>query len=120
MNRIRKGDTVVIITGRDKGRTGTVIRVLEGDRVLVENVNMVKRHTRPNPQRGTQGGIVEKAGSWYSYAGERIGQGREAARKFLKDNPETMGRISQAVYELKGVKRKVPAVKAPDPLRVVS
>ncbi len=62
----------------------------------------------------SEGGIVEKAGSWYSYSGERIGQGREAARKFLKDNPETMERISQAVYELKGVKRKVPAVaKAP-------
>ena len=57
----------------------------------------------------SEGGIVEKAGSWYSYSGERIGQGREAARKFLKDNPETMERISQAVYELKGVKRKVPA-----------
>ena len=59
MNKIRKGDEVVVITGRDKGRRGTVIRVL-GDKVLVENVNMVKRHTRPNPQKGTQGGIVEK------------------------------------------------------------
>ena len=57
----------------------------------------------------SEGGIIEKAGSWYSYDGERIGQGREAARKFLKDNPETKERISQAVYELKGVKRKVPA-----------
>jgi recombination protein RecA len=60
----------------------------------------------------SEGGIVEKAGSWYSYSGERIGQGREAARKFLQDNPETMERISQAVYELKGVKRKIPAAKA--------
>ena len=59
MNKIRKGDEVVVITGRDKGRRGTVIRVL-GDKVLVENVNMIKRHTRPNPQKGTQGGIVEK------------------------------------------------------------
>jgi recombination protein RecA len=61
----------------------------------------------------SEAGIVEKAGSWYSYAGERIGQGREAARKFLKDNPETMARIAQAVYEAKGVKRKVPAEGAP-------
>jgi len=61
----------------------------------------------------SEAGIVEKAGSWYSYAGERIGQGREAARKFLKDNPETMARIAQAVYEAKGVKRKVPAANAP-------
>jgi large subunit ribosomal protein L24 len=60
MNRIRKGDTVVIITGRDKGRTGTVIRVLEGDRVLVENVNMVKKHQKPNPSRGVTGAIIQK------------------------------------------------------------
>ncbi len=68
----------------------------------------------------SEAGIVEKAGSWYSYAGERIGQGREAARKFLKDNPETMARITQAVYEAKGVKRKVPAAKAPVPAAAVS
>jgi large subunit ribosomal protein L24 len=60
MNRIRKGDEVVVIAGREKGRRGTVIKVFGDDRVLVENVNMVKRHTRPNPQRGVQGGIVEK------------------------------------------------------------
>ena len=60
MNRIRKGDTVVIKTGREKGRTGTVIRVLEDDRVVVENVNMVKKHQKPNPNRGTPGGIVQK------------------------------------------------------------
>jgi len=63
MNKIRKGDEVVVITGREKGRRGTVIKVLPNDRLLVENVNMVKRHTRPNPQRGTQGGIVEKEAS---------------------------------------------------------
>jgi large subunit ribosomal protein L24 len=60
MNKIRKGDEVVVIAGREKGRRGTVIKVMTDDRVLVENVNMVKRHTRPNPQRGVQGGIVEK------------------------------------------------------------
>ena len=63
MNKIRKGDEVVVITGREKGRRGTVIKVLPNERVLVENVNMVKRHTRPNPQRGIQGGIVEKEAS---------------------------------------------------------
>jgi large subunit ribosomal protein L24 len=60
MNKIRKGDEVVVIAGREKGRRGTVIKVLPDERVLVENVNMVKRHTRPNPQRGVQGGIVER------------------------------------------------------------
>lgn len=60
MNRIKKGDEVIVIAGRDKGRRGTVIRVYADDRVLVENVNIVKKHQRPNPQRGVAGGIVEK------------------------------------------------------------
>lgn len=59
MNKIRKGDEVIVIAGRDKGRRGTVIKVME-DSVLVESVNVVKRHTRPNPQRNVQGGIVSK------------------------------------------------------------
>jgi len=60
MKRIRKGDTVVITAGRDKGRTGTVVRVLDGERLLVENVNMVKKHQKPNPARGVTGAIVPK------------------------------------------------------------
>lgn len=60
MKRIRKGDRVIVTTGREKGRQGTVIRVYADDRVLVENVNMVKKHQKPNPQLGTPGGIVQK------------------------------------------------------------
>jgi large subunit ribosomal protein L24 len=60
MRKIRKGDQVVVISGKDKGRRGSVIEVLAGDRVLVESVNRVKRHTRPNPQVNRQGGIIEK------------------------------------------------------------
>jgi large subunit ribosomal protein L24 len=60
MNRIRKGDRVIVTTGRDKGRQGTVIRVNDDDTVVVENVNMVKKHTKPNPQAGVAGGIVQK------------------------------------------------------------
>jgi large subunit ribosomal protein L24 len=60
MERIRKGDRVIVTTGRDKGRQGTVIGVLGDGRVVVENVNMVKKHQKPNPQAGTQGGIVQK------------------------------------------------------------
>lgn len=60
MQKIRKGDTVVVMTGRDKGRTGTVVNVLAGGRVVVENVNMVKKHQRPNPGRGVTGAIVQK------------------------------------------------------------
>ena len=60
MHRIRKGDQVIVTTGRDKGRQGTVIRVLEDDHVVIENVNMVKKHQKPNPQQGVAGGIVQK------------------------------------------------------------
>jgi large subunit ribosomal protein L24 len=60
MKKIRKGDNVIVIAGRDKGRKGAVIAVLDDETVLVENVNRVKRHTRGNPQQGRQGGIVEK------------------------------------------------------------
>lgn len=58
--KIRKGDDVIVRTGRSRGARGTVLRVLEDDRVLVEGVNLVKKHERPNPQKGTQGGIVER------------------------------------------------------------
>jgi len=60
MNRIRKGDEVIILAGKDKGKQGTVLRVLADERVVVENVNVVKRHTKPNPTRGTTGGIIDK------------------------------------------------------------
>jgi len=61
MNKIRKGDEVVVLTGKDKGKRGTVTRVMPlEDKVLVENINMVKRHTKGNPMQGTPGGIIEK------------------------------------------------------------
>ena len=60
MQRIRKGDQVVVLSGRDKGRRGAVVQVLADGRVLVESVNMVKKHQRPNPQVGKQGGIIDK------------------------------------------------------------
>ncbi len=102
MNKIRKGDEVVVIAGRDKGRRGTVIKVLEGQ-VVVENLNMVKRHTKPNPQRNVQGGIVEKEAAidisnvivWNPVAkkGDRIGirtlaDGRKV--RFFKSNKEVV------------------------------
>jgi large subunit ribosomal protein L24 len=60
MKKIRKGDTVVVIAGRDKGRRGAVIEVFADDRVRVEGLNISKKHQRPNPQIGQQGGIVER------------------------------------------------------------
>ncbi len=58
-NRIKKGDHVVVIAGKDKGKRGDVVRVI-GDKVVVANVNVVKRHTKPNPQAGQAGGVVER------------------------------------------------------------
>ncbi len=61
MNKIRKGDEVIVITGKDSGKRGTVLRVIPAeDRVVVEGVNVVKKYAKPNPMRGIQGGIVEK------------------------------------------------------------
>ena len=60
MKKIRKGDTVILIAGRDKGRRGAIIEVLADDRVRVEGLNMAKKHQRPNPQLGVQGGIIER------------------------------------------------------------
>jgi len=60
MNKIKKGDQVMILAGKDKGQTGNVIRVLTNNKVLVENINMAKRHTKGNPQAGIAGGIIEK------------------------------------------------------------
>lgn len=60
MRKIRKGDDVMVIAGKDKGKRGNVVRVLEDDRLIVEGVNMIKRHTKPNPNVGQAGGIIEK------------------------------------------------------------
>jgi len=59
VNKIRKGDEVAVLTGKDKGKRGTVLRV-DGDVVVVEGINRVKKHVRPNPMKGEVGGIVEK------------------------------------------------------------
>jgi len=59
MQRIKKGDEVVVIAGKSRGRRGTVLRVRDDDRVLVEGVNIAKKHVRPNPAEGVAGGIEE-------------------------------------------------------------
>jgi len=63
MAKIKRNDEVVVITGRDKGKRGKVLRVLDDARVTVSGINMVKRHTKANPQAGIAGGIVEKEAS---------------------------------------------------------
>ena len=60
MNKIRKGDQVIVLTGRDKGKRGTVARRVDDSHLMVEGVNVVKKHVKPNPMKGTTGGIVDK------------------------------------------------------------
>jgi large subunit ribosomal protein L24 len=60
MNKIRKGDQVIVLTGRDKGKRGAVLQRVDEERILVEGVNLVKKHVKPNPMKGTTGGVVDK------------------------------------------------------------
>ena|SRR5687767_7339978 len=103
MNKLRKGDEVVVITGRDKGKRGTILKLLDDQRVVVEGVNLVKKHQKPNPQRNVQGGIIDKEMSlhvsnvalWNPNAkkGDRVGvralaDGRRV--RFFKSNKEVV------------------------------
>ena len=87
-NRIKKGDQVVVIAGKDKGKQGDVVRV-DGDRVVVSNVNIVKRHTKPNPQAGVAGGVVEREASIHisnvALFNPATGKGERVGFKVLED-----------------------------------
>ncbi|GMQ92145.1 MAG: 50S ribosomal protein L24 [Gammaproteobacteria bacterium] len=89
MKKIKKGDRVVVLAGRDKGKQGNVLRILENDRLLVENVNMVKRHTKPNPNQGVQGGIIDKEASIHvsnvAIYNAATGKGNRVGIKTLED-----------------------------------
>ena len=103
MRRIRKDDVVIVIAGKDKGRRGKVVRMIEGDRVIVAGINMVKRHTKPNPARGVAGGIVEREAALHlsnvllfnpaTNKGDRVGfrlleDGRKV--RYFKSNQEVV------------------------------
>jgi large subunit ribosomal protein L24 len=103
MRRIRSGDEVIVIAGRDKGRRGKVLRMVDDQRVMVEGINLVKRHTRPNPTRNQPGGIIEKEASIHvsnvmlynpiTEKGDRIGfktldDGRKV--RYFKSNNEVV------------------------------
>jgi large subunit ribosomal protein L24 len=102
MQRIKKGDQVIVVAGKDKGRRGTVLRI-ESGRVVVENLNVAHKHQRPNPQKGVAGGIVEQEKSldtsnvmlWNptTEKGDRVGfrrlsDGRKV--RFFKGNGEVL------------------------------
>jgi large subunit ribosomal protein L24 len=87
---VRKNDEVIVITGKDRGKRGRVLQVLpERNRVVVEGVNMIKRHTRPNPQRNIKGGIVEREGSIHASNVQPVdpesGKATRVGRKVLED-----------------------------------
>jgi len=103
MQRIKKGDEVIVVTGKNKGQRGTVLNVLVNEKVLVENVNVVKKHTKANPNAGVAGGIIEKEMPIHgsnvmlynpaSEKGERIGfkvleDGRKV--RYFKSNDEVI------------------------------
>jgi len=108
MQKIRKGDQVVVTTGREKGKRGSVLRVFESGKVLIEGVNRVKKHQRPNPVKGQTGGIIDKEMPIHisnvlvvnpaTGKGDRVGfkfleaQGGAAPRKvrFFKSNGEVV------------------------------
>ena len=108
MQKIRKGDQVVVTTGREKGKRGSVLRVFESGKVLIEGVNRVKKHRRPNPVKGQTGGIIDKEMPVHisnvalvnpaTGKGDRVGfrfleaQGGAAPRKvrFFKSNGEVV------------------------------
>ena len=89
MHKIRKGDQVVVLTGKDKGKRGTVLAVRNDGRVVVEGVNVVKRHTRPNPNRGVTGGIIDKEApvhlSNVALYNAATGKGERVGIKVLED-----------------------------------
>jgi large subunit ribosomal protein L24 len=87
---IRRDDNVIVLTGRDRGKRGRVLRVISGrDRVIVEGVNMIKRHTRPNPQRNIKGGIVEREASIHASNVQLVcpecGKATRIGRRILND-----------------------------------
>ena len=102
MLKIKKDDEVVVIAGRDKGKRGEVLKVLQDGRLLIGGVNMVKKHERPNPNLGKQGGIVEREAPiqvsnvaiWNSEAGkaDRVGFREEDGKKvrFFKSNDKAV------------------------------
>jgi large subunit ribosomal protein L24 len=60
MNKLRKGDPVIVLTGRDKGKRGTVSKRVDDDYLVVDGINVVKKHVKPNPMKGTTGGVIDK------------------------------------------------------------
>lgn len=104
MAKIKRNDEVLVISGKDKGRRGKVLRILDNDRLVVSGVNMVKRHTRANPQANIPGGIIEKEASLHisnvAVVDPTTGKSGRVGYKFLEDNTKVrIFRSSGAVID---------------------
>jgi large subunit ribosomal protein L24 len=90
MQRIRRGDDVIIIAGKDKGRRGTVLKVIDDNHIVVEGVSIVKKHQKPNPNAGVTGGINEQEGPIHTsnvmLFNPATGKGDRVGFKLLEDN----------------------------------
>ena len=93
MNKIRKGDQVIVTTGRDKGKRGTVTQRVDEQRIVVEGVNVVKKHVKPNPMKGTTGGVIDKTmpihQSNVAIYNAATGKGYRVGIKLLEDGKKT-------------------------------
>jgi large subunit ribosomal protein L24 len=88
-SKIKKGDEVIVMAGKDKGKRGTVVKVFDDERLIVENVNMAKKHTKPNPNKGEPGGILDKEMPLHisnvALYNPTTGKGDRVGFKFLED-----------------------------------
>ena len=105
MNKIRKGDQVIVLTGRDKGKRGAVLQRVDEERILVEGVNQVKKHVKPNPMKGTTGGVVDKTMSIHqsnvAIFNAATGKGDRVGIKLLAD-PKTNKTTRVRVFKSSG------------------
>ena len=110
MNKIRKGDQVIVLTGRDKGKRGTVAKRVDEARIVVDGVNIVKKHVKPNPMKGTTGGVVEKTMSIHqsnvAIFNPASGKADRVGIKLLAD-PKTNKTTRVRVYKSSGEEIKV-------------
>ena len=109
MNKIRKGDQVIVLTGRDKGKRGTVSKRVDEERIVVDGVNVVKKHVKPNPMKGTTGGVVEKTMSIHqsniAIFNPATGKADRVGIKLLAD-PKTNKTTRVRVFKSSGVEIK--------------
>lgn len=109
MNKIRKGDQVIVLTGRDKGKHGMVLQRVDEERLLVEGVNVVKKHAKPNPMKGIAGGVIDKTLSIHqsnvAMFNAMTGRADRVGIKLLAD-PKTNKTTKVRVFKSSGIEIK--------------